>query len=160
MFLAASRFNCFVACSGAPSHCLALGSGHGIVSAETGALEGVSATLGGAVAWPLAARAQQGERIRRIGVLFGAAAGDPVTQLFYSALLQGLQQLGWTDGRNIHVDPCYAAGNAADLRKYASELVALAPDVFVALGPTVGPLLQATRTVPIGTIISYLWAKA
>jgi putative ABC transport system substrate-binding protein len=78
--------------------------------------------LGGAtLAWPLAAQAQQAERVRRIGVLFGAAAGDPVTQLFYSALLQGLQQLSWTDGHNIHIEPRYAAGNAADLRKYASE---------------------------------------
>jgi putative ABC transport system substrate-binding protein len=112
------------------------------------------AVLGGAAAtWPLAARAQQPERMRRIGVLFGAGADDPVTQAFYAALLQGLQQLGWTEGRNFRIDPRWGAGNAADTRKYAAELVALAPDVIVATGPTVGPLLQATRTVPIVFVI-------
>jgi putative ABC transport system substrate-binding protein len=112
------------------------------------------AVLGGAAAtWPLAARAQQPERMRRIGVLFGAGADDPVTQAFYAALLQGLQQLGWTEGRNFRIDPRWGAGNAADARKYAAELVALAPDVIVATGPTVGPLLQATRTVPIVFVI-------
>ena len=120
---------------------------------DIGRREFISAFGGAAAAWPLMARAQQGERVRRIGVLSGAAAGDPGTQLFYSALLQGLQQLGWTDGRNIHIDARYAAGNVTDLRKYASELVALAPDVIVALGPTVGPLLQATSTVPIIFVI-------
>jgi putative ABC transport system substrate-binding protein len=103
----------------------------------------------GTVGWPLAAQAQQGERMRRIGVLFGASADDPSNQAFYAALLQGLQQLGWTDGRNVHIDPRFAAGNAADMRKYAAELVALAPDVIVVVGPTVGSLLQETRTVPI-----------
>ena len=67
-----------------------------------------------------------------------------------AAFLQGLQQLGWTDGRNVRIDTRWAAGNAADIRKYAAELVALAPDVILATGTsTVGPLLQATRTVPI-----------
>jgi putative ABC transport system substrate-binding protein len=107
------------------------------------------AALGSAATWPLAARAQQPEQMRRIGVLFGAAANDSTTQAFYAALLQGLQQLGWTDGRNVHIDPRFGAGNAADIRKYAAELVALAPDVIVALGPTVGPLLQETRSVPV-----------
>jgi putative ABC transport system substrate-binding protein len=104
---------------------------------------------GAALGWPLAVRAQQGERMRRIGVLFGAGADDPISQTFYAALQQGLQQLDWTDGRNVHIDPRFAAGKAADVRKYAAELVALAPDVIVALGPTVGPLLQETRSVPI-----------
>ena len=109
----------------------------------------ISALSGAAVGWPLAAQAQQGERMRRIGVLFGASADDPSNQAFYAALLQGLQQLGWTDGRNVHIDPRFAAGNAADMRKYAAELVALAPDVIVVVGPTAGLLLQETRTVPI-----------
>src|SRR5208282_6507780 len=104
--------------------------------------------LGGAAAWPLAARAQQGERMRRIGVLFGIAADDPTSQAFDAAFVQGLQQLGWTEGRNVHIDARWAAGNAADSRKYAAELVALAPDVILT-GGSVEPLLQATRTVPI-----------
>jgi putative ABC transport system substrate-binding protein len=105
---------------------------------------------GTAFAWPLAARAQQGERIRRIGVLGGAAADDSENQRRYATFLQGLQQLGWTDGHNVRIDARWAAGNAADSRKYAAELVALAPDVILALGSvSVGPLLQATRTVPI-----------
>jgi putative tryptophan/tyrosine transport system substrate-binding protein len=91
--------------------------------------------LGGtAAAWPLAARAQQGERMRRIGVLEGAAADDPVAQARHAAFLQGLQQLGWTEGRNMRIDTRWTAGNAADTRKYAAELVALAPDVILARG--------------------------
>ena len=103
-----------------------------------------------AAAWPLAARAQQGERMRRIGVLSGLAADDPEGQARIAAFAQGLQQLGWTDGRNVRIDIRSAAGNADDARKYAAELVALAPDVILASGGAVmGPLLQATRTVPI-----------
>jgi putative tryptophan/tyrosine transport system substrate-binding protein len=110
----------------------------------------ISALSGAAVAWPLAARAQQGERMRRVGVLVGTAADDPATQAQNAAFLQGLQQLGWTEGRNVRIDARSAAGNAADTRKYAAELVALAPDVIMAQGsPSVGALLQATRTVPI-----------
>jgi putative ABC transport system substrate-binding protein len=106
--------------------------------------------IGGAAAWPLAARAQQGERIRRIGVLGGIAADDSENQARYTAFLQGLQQLGWTDGRNVKIEARWAAGNPADSRKYAAELVALAPDVLLAIGSSsVGPFLQATRTVPI-----------
>ncbi len=109
--------------------------------------------IGGATAWPIAARAQQGEGIRRIGVLFGIANG-PAAQARYSAFLQGLQQLGWTDGRNVRIDVRWAAGNAADARIYAAELVALAPDVLLAEGSsTLGPLLQATRNVPIVFVI-------
>ena len=105
---------------------------------------------GAAAAWPLAARAQQGERMRRIGVLMSLAADDPEGQARLAAFLQGLQELGWTDGRNVRIDYRWGAGDADITRKYAAELVALAPDVILASGGTVvGPLLQATRTVPI-----------
>jgi putative ABC transport system substrate-binding protein len=109
----------------------------------------ISALAGAVSAWPLAARAQQGERMRRIGVLIGTGADFPPAQAQLAAFLQGLQQLGWTDGRNVRVDTRWGAGNAADARQYATELVALAPDVILAFGVTVGPLLQATRTLPI-----------
>ena len=107
-------------------------------------------TLGGAAAaWPLAVRAQQAERMRRIGVLLPTAADDPVFQTRVGAFLQGLALSGWTIGRNVRIDTRWAR-NAADIRRYAAELVALAPDVILAHGAaTVGPLLQATRTVPI-----------
>src|SRR5215510_8417303 len=108
------------------------------------------ATLGGAAAWPLASRAQQGERMRRIGVLIPYAADDPEGQARIAAFLQGLQQLGWTEGRNVRIDYRRSAGDADRARRYAAELVALAPDVILASGTSlVGPLLQATRTVPI-----------
>jgi putative tryptophan/tyrosine transport system substrate-binding protein len=110
----------------------------------------ISALGGAAATWPLAARAQQPERMRRIGVLVGTAADDPENQARYAAFLDGLQQLGWTEDRNVHLDTRWAAGNAADARKYAAELVALAPDVILAVGSvTVESLLQASRTVPI-----------
>jgi len=103
-----------------------------------------------AAAWPLAARAQQSERMRRIGVLMPNAVDEPNGQALYAAFLQGLEQLGWTDGRNVHIDTRWTAGNAANIRKYAAELVALGPDVIMTSGgSTMGPLLQATRTVPI-----------
>jgi putative tryptophan/tyrosine transport system substrate-binding protein len=106
--------------------------------------------LGGAVALPLAARAQESERMRRIGVLMPGTADDAEYQARMAAFLQGLQQLGWSDGRNLRIDIRYAAGDANLTRKYAAELVALAPDVILAPGSTsLGPLLQATRTVPI-----------
>jgi putative tryptophan/tyrosine transport system substrate-binding protein len=107
--------------------------------------------LGGAAAvWPLAADAQHGERIRRVGVLMTTAADDPEGQVRLAAFLQGLQQLGWMDGRNARIDTRWAAGNSDYTRKYAAELLTLAPDVIVAAGSqSVGPLLQATRTVPI-----------
>jgi ABC-type uncharacterized transport system substrate-binding protein len=106
--------------------------------------------LGGAViAWPLAARAQQ-ERIRRIGVLHSLASDDPEGQARLTAFVQGLQELGWTDGRNVRIDYRWAAGDAERARRYAAELVALAPDVILAHGGSIVPsLLQATRTVPI-----------
>jgi putative tryptophan/tyrosine transport system substrate-binding protein len=109
------------------------------------------ATLGGAVAWPLAARAQQADRVRRIGALIGAPTADnPDAQANIGTFLQVLQQLGWTDGRNVRIDIRWGAGNADEIRKYAAELAALAPDVIFASGTaSVGPMLQATRTVPI-----------
>jgi putative tryptophan/tyrosine transport system substrate-binding protein len=109
--------------------------------------------LGGAaaVAWPLAARAQQPDRVRRIGVLMASAADDSESQARIAAFLQGLQQLGWADGRNMRIDTRWATTDADDIRRHAAELAALAPDVLVAATGTVtaAPLLQATRTVPI-----------
>ncbi len=103
----------------------------------------------GAAAWPLVARAQQPDRVRRIGALIGAAQDDTDTQARLAAFVQALAQLGWTDGRNVRIDYRWAAGNAENYRKYAAELVALAPDVVLAPGFSVGPMIQATRTVPI-----------
>jgi putative tryptophan/tyrosine transport system substrate-binding protein len=105
---------------------------------------------GAATARPLAARAQQADRVRHIGVLMSTAANDPLGQARIAAFLHGLQQLGWTDGRNVRIDTRWGGGNADDIRKYAAELVGIAPDVILASGGSVaGPLLQATRTVPI-----------
>jgi ABC-type uncharacterized transport system substrate-binding protein len=111
--------------------------------------------IGGAAAtWPLVARAQHGERMRRIGVLNTLAADDAVAQARHGAFLQGLQQSGWTIGRNVQVDARWAAADADRLRRYAAELVAVAPDVILASGNAgVAPLLQATRTVPIVFVI-------
>src|SRR5262245_50474038 len=106
------------------------------------------ATLSGAAAWSLTARAQQGQRMRRVGVLM--ATGDPEAQARVTALPQGLQQLGWTVGRNVRIDYRWGAVDADHSRRYAAELVALAPDVILAAGsPAVAALLQATHTVPI-----------
>ena len=107
--------------------------------------------LGAAAAtWPVAARAQQAERVRRIGVLLSLSADDPQGQARLMAFVQGLQQLGWTDGRNMRIDARWSGGNADDARKYAAELVALAPEVILASGGSVaGPVLQVTRTVPV-----------
>ena len=111
--------------------------------------------LGGtAAAWPLEGRAQQGERMRRIGVLTGGAAGDPDYQARVAAFVQSLQAFGWIDGRNVRIDTRWGEGSAADVRKFAAELVALAPDVILATGTTVGALQQATRTVPIVLVLS------
>jgi len=105
--------------------------------------------IGGAAAWPLAARAQQGERMRRIGVLMNLASDDAEGQARLAAFRQGLQQLGWTVGRNVQIDYRWGAGNADYIRKFAAELVALAPDVILSTGsPSVAVLQQATRTVP------------
>ena len=105
---------------------------------------------GAAVAWPLAARAQQAERMRQIGVLMTFPADDLEGQARVGALLQGLQQQGWAIGRNLQIEVRWAGGNTEDIRRHATELAALAPDVIVANGSAaVGPSLQATRTVPI-----------
>src|SRR5262245_51553793 len=105
--------------------------------------------LGGAAAWPVAARAQA-ERMRRIAILLPAAAGDSAFQTRVGAFLQGFQQLGWFNGRNVTIDTRWATANAAEIRRHAAELAALTPDVILAHAtPTVGPLLQVTRTVPI-----------
>jgi ABC-type uncharacterized transport system substrate-binding protein len=103
-----------------------------------------------ALAGPRAARAQQPDRVRRVGVLMSRAAGDPEEQARFAGFLQGLQKLGWTDGRNVRIDYRWAAADADRSRTYAAELVALAPDVILASGSTsVAALLQTTRTVPI-----------
>ena len=105
--------------------------------------------LGGAAAWPLAARAQQGERVRRIGVLM-VSADDPEGQARVTALKQGLQNLGWTDGRNIQIETRFGGADAGRIRVQAAELVALAPDVLVGQGtPVVRALRQATSSIPI-----------
>jgi hypothetical protein len=110
--------------------------------------------LGGAAAapamlWPLAARAQQGERMRRIGVLSQLAADDAEWQSRLAGFLQTLQELGWTVGRNARIDYRLSADNAERVRRDVAELVALAPDVILANGPaTVEHLLHATRTLP------------
>jgi putative ABC transport system substrate-binding protein len=113
--------------------------------------EFISLFGGAAAAWPLAAQAQQGERMRRIGVLVAVAADDDGPfQARIGAFLQGLALLGWTIGRNVQIDTRWATSKAEDIRRHATELAALTPDVILATGnSTVGPLLQVTRTVPI-----------
>src|SRR5882724_5989245 len=106
--------------------------------------------IGGAAVWPLVARAQQGERVRRIGVLLPAAADDPTYQARVGVFLQALALSGWTIGRNMRIDTRWATPNAAEIHRHAAELAALAPDVILAHGAgPVAALLQATRTVPI-----------
>jgi putative tryptophan/tyrosine transport system substrate-binding protein len=101
-------------------------------------------------AWSLAAHAQQPEQMRRIGVLMNLAADDPEALGRITAFVQGLQQLGWSDGRNVRIIARWAAGNADNFRKYSAELVALAPDAILAAStPAVLALQQATQTVPI-----------
>jgi putative tryptophan/tyrosine transport system substrate-binding protein len=103
-----------------------------------------------AAVWPLAARAQQPERMRRIGILLAATADDAEFQAWVGAFLQALALWGWTIGRNVRIDTRWATANAGEIRRHAAELATLAPDVILAHGAsTVGPLLQATRTVPI-----------
>jgi putative tryptophan/tyrosine transport system substrate-binding protein len=105
---------------------------------------------GAATVWPLAAGAQQGERMRRIGVLLPGAPDDAEAQSWVGAFLQGLAQSGWITGRNIRIETRWTKFDPEETRKYAAELVALAPDVILATGnSTVGPLLRLTRTVPI-----------
>ena len=112
--------------------------------------EFVTLLCGAAVAWPLAARAQQADRMRRVGVLETRAADDPEGQARRALFLQGLQELGWTDGRNVRIDYRWAAADADRAHTYAAELVALAPDVILAAaGPSMAALRQITGTVPI-----------
>ena len=112
--------------------------------------EFITLVAGAAVAWPLAARAQQPGRMRRIGVLMNRPAEDAETQARLAAFAQGLQQLGWTIGQNVRIEYRSSAGNTAKLRNYAAELVALAPDVIVAQSSlAVSLLLQETRSLPI-----------
>jgi ABC-type uncharacterized transport system substrate-binding protein len=106
--------------------------------------------LGGAAAWPLAARAQQGERVRRIGVLMILAADDAESSARVAALTQGLQQSGWTAGRNVQIEYRWGADSGAHTRILAAELVALAPDVILTVGvPALAAMKQVTSTVPI-----------
>ena len=106
--------------------------------------------IGTAVAWPLAAHAQQPEQVRRIGVLMSDPAEDPEGQARLTAFVQGLQQLGWTDGRDVRIDIRWGGADPDRYRRYAAELVSLAPDVILATTtPVVAALQQATRTVPI-----------
>ena len=107
---------------------------------------------GAAAAWPLTARAQQGERVRRIGVLTGAGADtdDADVKARFGAFARGLEQLGWSHGRNVQIDYRTASGNPDNIRRHAAELATLAPDVILSSGAaTVGPVLQATRTIPV-----------
>jgi putative tryptophan/tyrosine transport system substrate-binding protein len=107
--------------------------------------------LGGAAAWPLAARAQQGERVRRIGVFMPLAADDPIGQARIAALREGLEKLGWTEGRNIRIDTRWTStGDVESMQRFAKELVALQPDLIVTQStPITATLLQETRTIPI-----------
>ena len=107
-------------------------------------------TLGGAAAWPLAARAQQPERVRRVGMMMPLTRDDPEAPPRVAAFQQGLQQLGWSDGRNVRIEYRWDTSNAEEARKDAAELVALAPDIVLATGSeAVASLQQATRSVPI-----------
>jgi hypothetical protein len=106
--------------------------------------------LGGTASWPLAAHAQPAERMRRIGMLFQATKSDLEFEPRLKALLDGLAQFGWTEGRNLQLEYRWAGGNVDEIRRHAAELVVLAPDVLVAAGSAaVGALQQATRTIPI-----------
>jgi len=106
--------------------------------------------LGGVAAWPLAARAQQPERMRRIGLLMNRAADNPDGQDRIAAFHQGLQELGWSVGRNVRIDTRWGEDDADRERKYATELVALAPDIILASGTlSVAALQQVSRTLPI-----------
>jgi putative ABC transport system substrate-binding protein len=110
----------------------------------------VLALIGSAAAWPLAARAQQGERMRRIGVLMAFAENDPDAQANITAFQHALQKLGWTDSGNVHIDYRWGAGDPERIRAYAVELVGLKPDVILAVTALVlQPLRQETRSIPI-----------
>jgi len=110
----------------------------------------IKAAAYSAVVWPITVRAQQPERVRRVGILTGIGGNDAETKLRISAFLEELQRLGWVEGRNVHIEVRGGAGSAVATRKYAAELVALKPDVLLGTGSaTVPALLDATRTIPI-----------
>ena len=128
----------------APSH------GKGRMTVTIGRRELLVPLGGAAAAWPLAARAQQRERMRRIGVLLDLAADDPMGRARVAAFVQGLQAAGWSNGRNVQIDTRWAAADPGNYRKYAAELIALGPDVVLAsTTAAVAQLQQASRTVPI-----------
>ena len=109
---------------------------------------------GAATTWPLGARAQQGEPLRRIGVLMSTAADDPEGQARIAAFQQGLQQFNWTIGRNVRIDSRWPAGDSERFHSYAAELVALSPDVILTTGSAAAePLLRATRTIPVVFVV-------
>jgi len=108
------------------------------------------AGLGGVVAWPLAARAQQGERVRRIGVLLGWDDDNALSKAWFSGFTQGISELGWADGRNLRMDVRWAAGNVDRMRRFAKELVGLGPDLILAsTTPVTAALQRETQTIPI-----------
>src|SRR5271170_3672775 len=108
------------------------------------------AGLGGAVAWPAVVRAQRGDRIRQVGVLMHAAATETEYQSFLAAFIQGLRQLGWTEGQDLRVDVRWNAGNAGLAQNYAAQLIGLMPDAILAASTTnLTAIQQATSTVPV-----------
>src|SRR5262245_62231063 len=116
--------------------------------------EFITLLAGAAAAWPLAARAQQGGRMRRVGVLQNLASDDPAEQARLMAFGQGLQELGWTIGRNVRIENRWSAGDYESIRRKQEEMIALAPDVILASGNAgVAPLLPATRTVPVEAVM-------
>ena len=121
-----------------------------LLSRHTRRREFITLIGGAAAAWPLAARAQPSDRMRHIGVLMNTGPDDPEGKARNVAFEGALQELGWTDGRNVRIDYRWGAGDADRIRRYAVELVSLSPHVILTVGSaTAGPLLQATRTVPI-----------
>src|SRR5438132_9608982 len=109
---------------------------------------------GAAAAWPLAARAQQRERVRRIGVLMSLAESDPEAQARVAAFRKGLHMLGWAEGRNVRTDIRWAASDVALMQRFAKELIALQPDLILSHNtPTTASLLQQTRTIPIVFVV-------
>ena len=115
------------------------------------------AALGGVATWPIAVRAQQPERMRHIGILLNVSSDDPQYQTWVGAFLQALALLGWTVGRNVRIDTRWASSNAAEIRRHAAELAALAPDVILASGAsTVAPLLQALQERPNAGLHSHI----
>src|SRR3974377_1886191 len=109
---------------------------------------------GAATTWPLAARAQRRERLRRVAILVPIAADTPGAQAFYTAFLKAFEQLGWTDGRNVQIEVRWASGDEAEARKYAEELVALTPDgILVTASTGAEVMLKDTRTIPIVFVI-------